>query len=247
MGKGRSFSAVSPSHSSVATTGGQSPRSREERACVGGIVCSRRFGSGSLASVICLLGLLASITTLAQMDPDPDTIGIYFDEGATIHCIDAPVGELVTAYLCITHATALAGISGWEATIEVTEGVFLLEWSLRGDAINVLTPPEFVVGLATCLPWAPSIVLLEFAVGVFRSEPIALRVAPAIGPPLPPLPCPLPLYEACGGTGDYVVLGYAGGWNPVFCQPKVCAEINGDCNVLAGPEPSWGRIKAMYR
>jgi len=211
------------------------------------VVSGKEFRYASLVHVVCLLGLLAESPTCAQVDPDPDMIGIYFDEGATSYCIAAPVGETVTAYLCITQATALSGISGWEATIEVTEGVVILEWNLRGDAINVLPPPEFVVSLGECLPWAPSIVLLEFAIGVFGLEPIELRVAPAIGPPLPPPPCPLPLYEACGGTGDYVMLGYSGGCNPAFCRSNVCAMINGDGSVLAGGEPSWGQIKAIYR
>jgi hypothetical protein len=194
-----------------------------------------------------ILALQAGHDTVAQVDPDPDMISIYFDEAATLYCTTAPVGEPVTAFLCLTNCTALAGIAGWEATIEVTAGVPILDWLLRGEAINVSTPPEFTVGLVDGLPWSPSIVLLEFTVGVYSPDPIELRVAPIPGPPIPPWPCPLPLFAAWDGGGVVQTLGYAAGWDLVSCQPNVCAIINGDCNVLAEAEPTWGQVKAMYR
>jgi len=196
------------------------------------------------SSVVALL--LAAGSGIAQVDPGVDMIGIYLDEGATVHCADAPVGEQVTAFLCLTNSTALAGLAGWEAAIEVAGDLTVLDWNLRAEAVNVSVPPVFTVGLAECLPWSPAIVALDFTLDVIGPDRSELKVAPHPGHEVPP-PCPLPLFAACGGAGEVQTLGFSGGADPLTCEPHVCAVINGECDVVGRSAPTWDTVKSMFR
>lgn len=196
------------------------------------------------SSVVALL--LAAGSGIAQVDTGADMIGIYFDEGATVYCVDTPVGQQVTAFLCVTNSTALTGLAGWEAAIEVTGGVTVLDWNLRGEAVNVNVPPVFTVGLAECQPWSPAIVVLDFTLEVIGPDRSELKVAPHPGHEVPP-PCPLPLFAACDGGGEVQTLGFAGGADPVTCEPRVCAVINGACDVVGRMAPTWGQVKSMFK
>ena len=47
-------------------------------------------------TVVMLACLLAGGATAQPVDPQPDGIGIFFDEGATLWCHDATAGTQVT-------------------------------------------------------------------------------------------------------------------------------------------------------
>lgn len=52
--------------------------------------------------VVLLLATLVASTAFAQIDPDSDMMGIYFDVGATSNCTDAAPSVPFFAYLCVT-------------------------------------------------------------------------------------------------------------------------------------------------
>lgn len=54
---------------------------------------------------------------LAQLDPDPDGIGVYFDPAATLVAAQAFVGETVPAYLILTLPSRSGGLALWEAHV----------------------------------------------------------------------------------------------------------------------------------
>lgn len=201
-----------------------------------------------LLAFVSLTTLLLTGQALAQVDPDVDMIGIYFDPEAATWCVNPGAVGPVDAYLCLTSASADSGVAGWECTIEVTEGVFVLEWNLQGiGASNFSTEPEFIVGMSEPLPRDDVIVLMQFTVGAFLADPIDLRVLPIANPSLPPDPWPLPTYADGDNSNILIPMGYAGGWDQLTGDPYVCAQINGGCDVIPSEDATWGGVKSLYR
>jgi len=200
--------------------------------------------------VLCLVLFCTASQALAQIDPDPNGIGIYFDEEAFIYCMTAPFGVNRTAYLCLTRASDHSGISAWEAMVEVSQPSAVLSWNLRGQATNTSVPPEFMVQMAEPLPWQSSLVLMEIEINIGTAHPVVFRIHPVSEPTVTTTPFPLPAYAGSDDPSDYKTLGYSWGWDPLTGIPNWCAVINpaGDC----GDDPtetentSWGGIKALY-
>ena len=191
-------------------------------------------------AIIVLMVMAIAGTALAQVDPDVNSIGIYFDQGATINCTTAPLFTLFTSYLCATNISEPSGIFGWECSVECgPPGNFLeLAWTPRGLYVNVLTPPNFVVGLGQPLPWVPSIVLMDISIMALSYDPIYFTLHPTIPSSFYP---PSPGYAAGDDPGNLIPLDYSVG------SEDVCAIINGDCYVVGNEEMSWGGVKALYR
>ena len=199
-----------------------------------------------------LLGILAAAFQVAAdpVDPDPDGIGIYFDEGAVadIWCVTAEPGTQVTAYLCLTRGVDTSGFDAWEGRIESSVAEALAGFNIRGGGVNASVAPEFVVSFGTPLPWQLSTVLLDITVDVVWEWSIGLRVWPVVNPSGDDL---LPAYAAAGNPGVYRTLGYSLGWDPQTKVPNWCAAVNDD-NCLNGPsietgDSTWGEIKVLYR
>jgi hypothetical protein len=202
-------------------------------------------------AILCsLVGMLVT-PVVAQVDPDPNGIGIYFDEGANVYCTQADVGSEMLAYLCLTRITSASGISKWEAAVEVSLPNAVLAWNLRGQATNTSENPEFVVGLTEPLLWQSSLVVLEMTLSVLAEDPLVLRVHPTENPSVPGAPFPLPAYALGDDPSVFQTLGYSWGWDPTTGEPNWCAVINpaGDCSdpPTENSSSSWGGIKALYR
>ena len=69
-----------------------------------------------------LPAFLAGVAVAQPVDPEPDGIGIYFDEGAVAgsYCAEAPMGSQLTAYLCLTRASQQSGFTAWECLLDAT-------------------------------------------------------------------------------------------------------------------------------
>jgi hypothetical protein len=195
--------------------------------------------------------MLACVTAggaLAQpVDPQPDGIGIFFDEGATTWCHDATVGSQVTAYLCLTRASDTSGFNSWEATVESSVSNTLIGFALRGDALNTATPPEFVVSFGTPLPYSLSTVLMELTIDVIWEYSIALRVRPAGDPSGVEN---LPAYTTTLEPGVHKPLQYLWGWDENQVPLWSAAVNNPDCQdgpTTPAEDRSWSAVKALYR
>lgn len=55
--------------------------------------------------VVLLLVSLMAASAMAQIDPDPNSIGIYFDETANDNCITVGTVTPFWAYICLTNTT----------------------------------------------------------------------------------------------------------------------------------------------
>jgi hypothetical protein len=143
----------------------------------GPFTCQITTGSFECSSVFCEGQGASQIT-------GSDVAGLFFDEFGLQNWAQS-YGEAVTLYLCLLNASAPSGVSGWECRVEWTGDLMVLGWHPRGVAINVATPPEFVVGLGAPLPWQPSIVLMDFQVFSWTSGPRLFYLHPVAVPSLP--------------------------------------------------------------
>jgi hypothetical protein len=187
------------------------------------------------------LGVLLASPAMAQIDPDVDGIGIYFDPCACEYCVTRDVGETF-GYLLITHPSSSTGVGGWECEISWDGPVVPLQYMLQGQAINVETPPAFAVGLAEPLSnpymW-PAVVVCTIRMMVMdTSEPINFYID---GIFFHSLPEKVPAYLDGGDYSTILELRQSTG------GPDIpVATINGDCAV-DGEETSWSEIKSMFR
>jgi len=198
--------------------------------------------------------LLVSSNALAQVDPDPDMVGFYFDENATEFCAETPVGTQIPVYLCFTNPSDIGAepdfftISGWECSYTATlpTGVFILSETLRGIQPTNFSSFEddFIVGLGVPFNWAPVVVVLEVLVGVFGPGEINFTVYPAFNSSFDP---PSPGYASGDDPNVLIPCGYSAGIDPASGDPNVCAVLNGECTPIANEDMTWGGIKAIYK
>jgi hypothetical protein len=207
---------------------------------------------------VLLLLALASICfytpAYSQCNEDPNEIGIFWSQDCTAceNCISY-VGGAVTAYVVLANCTQPGGISGFEFELVNADGslfgpplgsaIFVSSYTIPPYAINVDSPPVFVVGLGAPMPWSPCMVLLSIEILVFTPEPWCFGVKPT---PYPSIP------------GQ---MAYAGGADPGLLIPMMpnngldapdyaMACLNSpDCPLIpvATDGVSWGSIKSLYR
>ncbi len=193
-----------------------------------------------------LLTVFITGNAFAQLDPDQDGIGVYFDPCACVHCLDLAAGEHL-GYVVITHPSSSdAGILGWEAKIWAEGPGVVTEWELMGEAANFATrPDEFIVGLGQPLtnPYSyPSLVVAVVHLFIFDDEtPINFFIDKVYFNSLPEVPQPvyldgadvnhiIPLQQIQGGPDLPVAI------------------INGNCDdVVATESTSFDGLKALYR
>lgn len=194
-----------------------------------------------IALVIFLASLMAG-NAVAQLDPDDDGIGVYFDPCACVNCLTLEAGEHL-GYLVITHPTSPTGVGGWEAAVWAEGPAFIIEWELLGDAINVATREnEFIVGVAEPLynPYSfPAVVVaIMHLLIVDTAEPVNFYID---GIYFHSLPEKQPAYL---DGADYDIIkklqqSTGGAGFPV-------ATINGECAV-ATESTTFDGLKALYR
>lgn len=201
-------------------------------------------------AALMMISVMVTMAGADPADPDPDGIGIYFDEGAVdgSWCATAVPGTQVTAYLCLTRAVDASGFSAWQGRIESSVPAALTGFVIRGAGTNTATSPDFDVSYGAPLPYQISTVLLEITVDVVWEWPIGLRVWPTA---VPGGSDDLPAYASAAVPGTFRTLGYSFSWNPVTKVPNWCAAINDD-NCLNGPsvpvgDVTWGGLKALFR
>jgi hypothetical protein len=200
-----------------------------------------------MKKLITLFAVMAlAAPAMAQIDPDANSCGIYFDEGATLFCTPttAPF-QSVTGYLCVTNSDEPSGISGWECTVQIVgAGLVAPGWTIRHGGTNFLTAPEFAVGIGTVAPapWAPSIVLASMTGFVqMPGNPVTFAIAAA---PNPSIAGHNGMVIAAGDDATNLIAinpsaGYTGG------VPNVCAGIN-YCDITSNDTNTWGGVKALF-
>lgn len=190
------------------------------------------------------VALLAS-GAMAQIDPDADGMGIYFDtEGTIFEMNTAAPFEQITAYLLITRPSATDGVSGWEAYVTGAAGLTAGSWTLAGGLDVDASAEGFQVGIGTgplALPYGDTVVLATLSGFVMTpTTPIALYVDGVPGSTTFPNS---PGYAGGTDAGDLracQVSSGTGAGMPVAC-------INGACSVVANEDMTFSNVKALFR
>jgi hypothetical protein len=186
---------------------------------------------------VCLV--LFTTAVLAQIDPDPDGIGIYADLTATEVSISATPGQLVPVYLLVTLPSTPLGIQSWACTIVVPPNAQIVAWYIPGEFMNFATPPDFLV----CCPTtphlaAPIIHLMTFYIEMSDTAPAFFYVTGS---------------ENAGSGFDehpvYLEIGDVTTAHYMHCYPNGQDQPVFAVNAPMTPVESatWGGVKALFR
>lgn len=125
------------------------------------------------------LVLLAGAPARAQLYPEPNRVGIYFDTGAMTNWRTVQGGYFATAYLILTNPTGVGyGVDGFECRVNAPANAWLYDIQLPTGSINIRTLPSLTVGLATPLPLTPTVTLASIHFMANNSSPGAWSLTP---------------------------------------------------------------------
>ena len=195
--------------------------------------------------------ILGATSAFAVADPEPNSMGIFFDRSADTNCLTTPAGTPFFTYLILTNPTPEA-INAYELGLEIVvpagmEGMFFqLATNIADGAvsgINVGSPTalggDYIVGLAGPIPAQPATILHSWQHMLLAVIPVEYYIGASSAPSLP---------------GDFPVAQDADGSILFSCGqstggPDVpVAVVNG-----AGPcpvgveETSFGSVKSLFR
>jgi hypothetical protein len=184
-----------------------------------------------------VLAALAGPAAFAGLDPDPDSMGIYFDTAGNSNCANLSMFTPQNAYLLLANPTAPTG--GFACRVSMV-GVphFVFSTDLGGNMDLDSSLEGFQVGASAPYPVvAHHIVLATFQIMLQGAGYLAFYIRP----PVPPYgTCPGPVVwsvdgtvRCCGVSSGHVSLPVAG-WNSPNCP-------------VAAESLSFGAIKGLYR
>jgi hypothetical protein len=198
-----------------------------------------------IAVLIALVSFAVALPAAAvPIDPDPDGVGIYFDESATVNCIAAPpLYVMIPAYVIATNLSEGSGLSGFALNLQVESPVIPPQVLTPGCPIGIDTDGDIHCGLATPVPWAETIILARIDVLLlFPDEAVTYTLGPTTPDYIPGFPVYtagddpltiLPLFPSAGRDAT-------GAWRPV-------AALNMPCEIVGVEHHTWGALKSLYR
>jgi hypothetical protein len=200
--------------------------------------------------MIVLIGLamMSSLAT-AQVDPDENSMGIYFDTNAAVyeHYTYAPF-EQVCAYLVVVNPTS-RGVSGWECMVDVVGPCVAQSWTYAGGGLNVydaVATGLFAVGVGpgplALVPVNNVCVLATWCAYIMAPpDVVTFTVLPFPGSVTFP---DSPGYVDGDDVGIVVPCGVSTG----YPYGPYCAAINlVSSGIIASEDMTWGSVKALYQ
>jgi hypothetical protein len=192
----------------------------------------------ALAAIALLAG-----SAFAQIDPDPDGMGVYFDMEGLVNCQEVAFTggpQFVNAYLLLTNPSG-AQVLAWEARV-ISDIASLSpgSWVLNGG-LNVGTDPDFIVGMGSNahLVTGPTVLLASRSVMFFMiTGEYAIFTVKGV-PGSASFPDGTPGYQAVLG-----VMTPAQSPTGSFDAPQ--SFVNGSCSVVANEDMAWGSVKSLY-
>ncbi len=132
------------------------------------------LGNGACADINCFgQGIPGGAT-------NQDVLGIFWDTGytQTLTGVTTP-NSVVPGHLVLSNPSTSGGVSGWECAVEFTGPSIIVSWTLQGNAINLGSDNEFIVGLDAPLPYTDQALLADFQVLVLSlNSPTNFNVVP---------------------------------------------------------------------
>ncbi len=205
--------------------------------------------------VLTLAAFALSGSAFAQNPTYADNIGLYLTPGGYADpgaedgsgsCGTVAENEIFTVFVVLSKLTN-AEVWGWEAKIFPGNMLFMGDL-IYGDHVNVGTRDfEYIVGMAAphfASDRAATVMELQYAVNSFYNDITQPSYLFIQGIYFSLLPNGAPAYlEASGSTGLELHPALGSPHNPFLPQ----LIINGDCNVVATEEATWGGVKSLYR
>jgi len=112
--------------------------------------------------LIILVATLLTVAPVSAQDPGPDTIGLWFDAGATVNVLNDPQPmQQFSGYLVI-HAATHTQIAGIECAIDVPDGVYCVDWEYPPGADNWGSPYNVIVTWTPPLDPNPDLMVIRF-------------------------------------------------------------------------------------
>jgi len=184
------------------------------------------------------IALFVATCTFAVIDPDPDSMGLYFDESAEIYCVDeVAMYEVVTMHLMLTGSTH-DYIFGFEAGYDITGNAQVVN-TLFYDPLYcpVGSPDNMIVGFSYPYPTFEATILATILVMNLSTENDVIEfylhgtTPSSIDPEFPTL-------LLAGG-----IIQVAG----ISVEEGPTAQINGGCAVVPTNTIRFDMLKSLYR
>ena len=197
--------------------------------------------------VTLFLGILATSTAAATIDPGPDVLGIYFDSSADNNCLATNAGTAFYAYVILTNPSVpviTAFEFDYENELGPTEDAsqfLLLGQTLPPQSINVGSGGDayagnFIVGIGTPVPASSATILVTWQ--YMTMSPIAMKMFLRASTPSS-VSEGLPAIIGSGGGAPMPVNLSTGG-------PDIpVAGLNGACS-NEQLDVTWGTVKSLY-
>jgi hypothetical protein len=186
--------------------------------------------------LVTLFFCFASSAAAAGLDPDPDSMGIYFDTAGNSNCLVMPPFQQVSAYLLLMNPAG--PVDGFECSVTMTGApYFILSTVIAGGGENWCYSPNcYASSSAWSLPVLNGAALLvTWTIMQTSSSHLEFFIGPST---IASLPGGLPVVV---GDGVLRRCGVASG-----DVNLPVASINGSCPV--GDEvSSFGRVKGLFR
>jgi hypothetical protein len=189
-----------------------------------------------------LITFLAANVAFAIVDPDTNSMGIYFDGNADIYELETHPLIEVMVYIILTNPD-FGTLLGYEFGYQIVGNYVLVTYGLWGTGIIDVGggPGNHIVGLSAPFAMSPATVLCALMIAVQDTNPIAFTLTGSIPNAIPGSQLPAVLL-----AGDIILpIGLSSGLDSGG-NPRVCAYINGT-GVVATEQESWGNVKALYR
>lgn len=120
--------------------------------------------------LVCLL--LSTATAVAQVDPNPDGIGIYADMDGLTNQVNIEIGKPLEAYLLLTRPSGAGALGAWECNVVVPDNVTIWGWSFPAPGtICISTPPTICVGVYPRIAYGNVVHLATFILTPLDSSP----------------------------------------------------------------------------
>ena len=207
--------------------------------------------------VVLLLVSLVATSAMAQIDPDPNSIGIYFDDGAMENCTTAVPFVPFMAYYCLTNTTVgQVGFYefGYENIATGPEFSFAfqqdfpangLDESIVGATFDIGSGNAYlgdhIVAMGLGFPGVPVTILHSKELILYQAQSVDMYLFESTQTSVPGR-LPVVLDISLDPSEFFTCNQSTGGWEfPV-------AQINppGDC-VVALEAASFGSVKSLFR
>ncbi|MGD9548643.1 MAG: FlgD immunoglobulin-like domain containing protein [Candidatus Krumholzibacteriia bacterium] len=181
---------------------------------------------------------LGTCGALAQINPGPDVLGLYFDPEATITAQDVPLYTPFNLYLVVTNPTASLGISGWECRITNTStgGLYFLSSTLAAGTNFLGTWDYFVpIGRPNALRSRPAVLLATIQCLMMDTSTVEFYLHPCSRPSVPGAM----IYAADNDVGDFRILDWSSGAESAFVAvinpPSTTVVVDAEPDAVNAP------------